>query len=140
MAGIESGDQKEVYHNFNHNFTAIFSGLGDRNPPPPPASVQMRRLRRPSSPEPCSKRPQVVGKEFVEWVIPLTNMDEVDQTGMGCPQGGRPVRIPDPNPPPYPPLQTPPKFLNPSFSTQHAHCTKKLSAQVANPTVLPRHH
>ena len=28
-------------------------------------------------------------------------------------QGGQPVRIPDPNPPP---LQNPPKFSNPSFS------------------------
>ena len=43
MAGIESGDEKEMYRNFYRNFTAIFRnftaifvGLGDRIPPPPP--------------------------------------------------------------------------------------------------------
>ena len=61
MAGIESGDQKEMYRNFYRNFTAIFrnfpqfyhnfSCLGDRNTPaPPPQCFAMegshRRLKR----------------------------------------------------------------------------------------------
>ena len=46
MAGIESGDRKEMYRIFYRsftaiyrNFTAIFLGLGGRNPAPPPPSL-----------------------------------------------------------------------------------------------------
>ena len=76
MAGIESGDQKEMYRNFYRNFTAIsrsftaiFSGVGDGNPPPPqlrarlslskPQAVLFRHLAVP--PAPIDPPPPCVG-------------------------------------------------------------------------------
>ena len=50
--------------------------------------------------------------------------------GSGCDQGGRPVRIPDPNAPPPPSPPDPPKFSNPSFSNL------RFLGKVSAPSVL----
>ena len=90
MGGIESGEQKnfQQFYRSLAQFIAVFSGSGDRNPPPPPVSKLLPSLL-PKLPNLPPSLPKLVQKqthrskekEAFPWTIPPLQVQTENDSG-----------------------------------------------------------